>query len=1138
MGKFFMKAPFTLSKILPPDLPPIVHRSHLFDLLKKNRDKKLLLVLGQAAQGKTTLAASYTQQSEIPTAWVNLGQEDSDPVNLFLAIVHAFQYVLKDLDLFPLLSYPSIPTVVREEMPLYREWTSALAEYIQSPFRCVFDGLDQLAHDSPAYRFFQVFIEALPSHAQIFFLSRGMPPLSFDFQNLKMRQAAYILKNEDLAFTRREIKEFFYKLRKINFDPDQLEKIHSATGGWVGGLILLSEAFSRFPEAMRKSFIARNLPDHFKNEVFQYFGKEIFDAQPGKVQEFLLKSSLIDLIDPVFIKEFTGTDNAEEILRDHVRKNLFVQSFYDEKKGWLFQYHQMFRDFLHAKLKVSIGEEERASLCFKAATLYEKRNEQEIAIHYFLEAGAFENAALAIERIGLDLLKTGRTGDLSRWIQSLPEKLIQGNPWLLYYRSMVGRFAGTEEDLKSLQNALSLFGKKEEVRGLLLSLALLIETSILRGRAMIPLSVLIERAEELLGLPETEPYPYEKAVLWHQMGFGLTYRNGNPRKGFYACQNAYLISRKLDDIPLRIHALVNAVHALCWLGEFKLAEGKIKELEKLIGKHPDSGVQVLYQLSRCEFTLFKGDFKEAEEIITTTKNEAERHGLTYLFPVTMVYDLMLRPHLEQYREAEEVGARLIDFANSTGHPNNKGDALLYLGRNFYFEGNYEKAGDLLDRSYQILSSAEVRSEYHLHLITVLSGFISSHLPQYGNLERDLQTTLNYLLSLSSNIALDAHFAMVLLKHSQARDEEAIPHLEAGLRIAEEKGIDNFTMTSPRDLLQVCILALTLDVKGAVEYATHLLTTRLTSLAELELKKFSLHPRVKIREKAWEIRKAIHRSGIPRLRIETLGGFKIFRGESLIEEKEWVRQQPKQLLKAILSHEMAAIPKEILIEDLWPEEEPGRAESNFKTTLHRLRKILEPNPYPEFGSSYVHLQGHEISLDRDLCWADFHQFLSLIHEGEKLRKKHEEKKALSHYAEALQLYKGDFLQEDPYPPWADKKREELRNRYIELLHQTARLYEKQGSFKKAVECYKKVIEVDPLLEESYQKLMTLYASRGMNSEALAAYETCRKVLKKELKAKPDSMTEAIYNRIMEKKGISPHTTVKNPSGKKIKSSVVD
>jgi len=173
-----MKPSISISKISPPDLPRIVYRYHLFDLLEKNRDKKLILVLGQTAQGKTTLLASYVQQSKIPSAWVNLGQEDSDPVNLFLAVVHAFQYALKDFDFSLLLSYPSIPTGGREEMLLYREWTSALSEYIHSPIRCILDGLDQLAYDSPVYRFLQVFVDALPPHAQIFFLSRGMPPSS------------------------------------------------------------------------------------------------------------------------------------------------------------------------------------------------------------------------------------------------------------------------------------------------------------------------------------------------------------------------------------------------------------------------------------------------------------------------------------------------------------------------------------------------------------------------------------------------------------------------------------------------------------------------------------------------------------------------------------------------------------------------------------------------------------------------------------------------------------------------------------------------------------------------------------------------------------------------------------------------
>jgi ATP/maltotriose-dependent transcriptional regulator MalT len=101
-----MKPSISISKITPPCLSKILHRPRLLDLLEKNRDKKLILILGQAAQGKSTLAASYVKVSKTPFAWINLDKEDSDPVNLFRSIVHAFQYALEDIDLSPLLSYP------------------------------------------------------------------------------------------------------------------------------------------------------------------------------------------------------------------------------------------------------------------------------------------------------------------------------------------------------------------------------------------------------------------------------------------------------------------------------------------------------------------------------------------------------------------------------------------------------------------------------------------------------------------------------------------------------------------------------------------------------------------------------------------------------------------------------------------------------------------------------------------------------------------------------------------------------------------------------------------------------------------------------------------------------------------------
>ena len=147
--------------------------------------------------------------------------------------------------------------------------------------------------------------------------------------------------------------------------------------------------------------------------------------------------------------------------------------------------------------------------------------------------------------------------------------------------------------------------------------------------------------------------------------------------------------------------------------------------------------------------------------------------------------------------------------------------------------------------------------------------------------------------------------------------------------------------------------------------------------------------------------------------------------------------------------------------------------------------------------------------------DADRFLSLLKMAEEKQKKGDGEGAFPFYAEALEIYKGDFLPEELYAPWPDKKREELRARYIELLNKMASLHERQGSLKKAMDCYKKAIQVDPLIEESYEKLMMFYSNKGMYNEALRIYEECKKALKKELRTQPDSTTTAIYQKILEK-----------------------
>ena len=80
---------------------------------------------------------------------------------------------------------------------------------------------------------------------------------------------------------------------------------------------------------------------------------------------------------------------------------------------------------------------------------------------------------------------------------------------------------------------------------------------------------------------------------------------------------------------------------------------------------------------------------------------------------------------------------------------------------------------------------------------------------------------------------------------------------------------------------------------------------------------------------------------------------------------------------------------------------------------------------------------------------------------------------------------------------------------------AKLSEEQGALKKAVGCYRRVLEDDPLQEGACRDFMRLCLTRGSYNEALRAFETLRQNLRRELKSQPDPQTQALYTHIREK-----------------------
>jgi DNA-binding SARP family transcriptional activator len=506
-----------------------------------------------------------------------------------------------------------------------------------------------------------------------------------------------------------------------------------------------------------------------------------------------------------------------------------------------------------------------------------------------------------------------------------------------------------------------------------------------------------------------------------------------------------------------------------------------------------------------------GDLPKAAEFLGRAREDVIGHGLNFLHPPVMFYDLVLKTHLGKHREAEEIASNLVSVTLATGNLFLHGDALLYRGKNFYHWGNFSRAREVLLKAREVLSRDEALAIGHLAIIKILLGLIAYHLSLNGEAERELQEGLEHFRKDENFLFMKEGFvALALFTWRQGRMEEARKYLQDGMALADRHDLFFNWLLNRQDLLRASILALELGLEEVWGYATRVLGSYLPDLAGPELERLSGHPNPKIAAKAWEIRQALHRAGVPRLQIMTLGGFQIRRGGALLGNPE--RQQSQLLLKAILAHGPSGTPTEVLMEDLWPESTPEAAEKNFKVSLHRLRKFLEPRMDRNFGSSFIHLRGNLVFLDHELCEVDVDAFLRWANQGRQGEKQEEPQKALASYHQALDLYGGDFLAEELYYPWVDRKRQELREIYLDVLLHAAGLHENRGALTKAINCYKKVIRTDPLLEMSYQKLMLLYFQRGMRSEALRVYEDCRKALREGLDEEPGEATTAILQKI--------------------------
>lgn len=257
-----------------------------------------------------------------------------------------------------------------------------------------------------------------------------------------------------------------------------------------------------------------------------------------------------------------------------------------------------------------------------------------------------------------------------------------------------------------------------------------------------------------------------------------------------------------------------------------------------------------------------------------------------------------------------------------------------------------------------------------------------------------------------------------------------------------------------------------------------------------------------------------------LHIHTLGSFHVYHGDTVVPDSVWKTQKNKLFLKILLTFRGHALTKEQLIEWLWPHLDPAAAARNLRVAVSQVRQLLEPDLARGSRSRYILTTESGYAWNPEaVYWLDAVEFERGAQPQSPLLPGSRDE--IPQLQAALDLYRGDYLEEDRYADWAIVERERLRELRFTLLTRLAEASAGQGRYHRAIALCREVLAADGCRESVWCQLMLYHYHAGDQNRALLAYEECRQTLAIELDVEPLPETTALAQEIRRREVAGPH-----------------
>jgi ATP/maltotriose-dependent transcriptional regulator MalT/two-component SAPR family response regulator len=1049
------------TKLQPPTLKDnVIDRPRILNLLDQNLHRKLILIVTDAGYGKTTLVTQFIKEQDLPSVYYNLDNKDSD-------LMVFFSYLIRGLERIDPNLVTQIKSLLQGGGHIVQHYElfmgSLINEVMNKTARDIYIILDDyhnLAEDSLVHKALNYFIDHLPDKMRVIIASRVLPPFNL-LAKWRAKQNLYEIYRDGLRFTDDEIKALFAAFYKQSLSHDALRLVSDKTDGWITGIQLI--LYSAIKDRI---VIEQSLNDFIKTRqpLFDYFTKEILEGESAPVRDFLKRSSILEIMSPADCNHILGIRNAQAILREIERRNLFLNAVGDGQ----YKYHPLFREFLMRQL---VEERKARELHERAARYYELKGEWEPVVEHALAAGDYAQAAEIIIRQSGNMLEQARHDLLKNWLGRFPENFLVGNPRLVVLQGRLFLEKGFPTRANELYN----------------------QAEILLRRGGIRKKRNLETWTEAL---------YERGNLFMS--------EGHYREALKYLEKAL---RSCPASAQKIRGEILNLIGLAWngLGYLKKSKHYLLRAKKLMEELKQHCSLMLVE---CNLTLLLQKQGETKVLHDMFKNLIDKLRGSYCWRAGFIFTKAAKNALEMGNEewAETClneGLALCQLYNDP-----KSIAVIYtgLGALNIDKEHWDRAQNYLEiavQEYRKLGWFKMKS------INLCFARLNRYLQNFETLKKYLKNAQDNYGKEKTQLETDLLIEYGLYEMAQGNLSQAKEIFKRSLNLSQTAGWK-------KEEFAALLAEAEVAVQERKENEARRKIDKALYLAKIKGYDGILKCELQHRPKLWSLvqRTASQKMYVASLRltqrpliirVRFLGGLVVSDEKMRPLAVKWSSEKTRSLFSYMAIHRSAPVHREMILDQVWPDLDPARANVNFRNTATRLRQALacalngqlaKDDIFVFRHKKYQLLAGAQLILDTE-------EFENLLKEAHQIDLPETKARMIGR---AIDLYHGDFLPEN-YDAWADTHRHRLRENLLNNLHWLAGYAARSGDYPTCIAACEKYLNLEPYSEEITRLCMQVLVRLGQVSAIKIRYDRLKKALRQELHCAPSLETRELYRSLI-------------------------